>query len=241
MAVAAHAWIMRVPGCASCHASIAVSHSSPPRAVSEAGKSPSSSFADVLVQVEHRGADGLLALGFEDIDRGEQFGKLAVLADQRSDVLGEHRLARHDPKQPGFLTLPVRGQFGRHLAQQVACTAQVAAVDRTHGVPTEVGGTLVLRDVVAQQRHLPAPAVVAHFPLDTTGPRHLCLQVAPGSQISTDHRPAHPHIHRGITVVQRCTHGCNGTPSSAAANAYRFPRNMIRSATASIPRGICPA
>ena len=36
-AVAAHPWIMRVPGCASCHASIAASHSSPPRAVSEAG------------------------------------------------------------------------------------------------------------------------------------------------------------------------------------------------------------
>jgi hypothetical protein len=36
-AVAAHSWIMRVPGCASCHASIAASHSSPPRAVSEAG------------------------------------------------------------------------------------------------------------------------------------------------------------------------------------------------------------
>ena len=32
-----------------------------------------------------------------------------------------------------------------------------------------------------------------------------------------------------------CTHGSNGTPSRAAANAYRFPRNMIRSATASIP------
>ena len=85
-----------------------------------------------------------------------------VLADQRSYVLGEHLLARHDPEQPGFLTLPVRGQFGRHLAQQVTCTAQVAAIDRAHGLPTEVGGTLVLRDVVAQQRHLPAPAVVAH-------------------------------------------------------------------------------
>jgi hypothetical protein len=41
--LAAQPCIMRVPGCASCHASIAVSHSSPPRAVSEAGKSPSSS------------------------------------------------------------------------------------------------------------------------------------------------------------------------------------------------------
>ena len=39
----AQPWIMRLPGCASCHASIAASHSSPPRAVSEAGKSPSSS------------------------------------------------------------------------------------------------------------------------------------------------------------------------------------------------------
>jgi hypothetical protein len=69
---------------------------------------------------------------------------------------------RHDPEQPGFLTLPVGGQFGRHLAQQVACMAQVAAVDRAHGLPSEVGGTLVFRDVVAQQRHLAAPAVVAH-------------------------------------------------------------------------------
>ena len=36
----------------------------------------------------------------------------------------------------------------------------------------------VLRDVVAQQRHLPAPAMVAHIPLGTTGPRHLCVEVA---------------------------------------------------------------
>src|SRR6478672_1674906 len=94
--------------------------------------------ADVLVEVEHRVANGLLALGFEDVDRGEQFAHFAVLADQRSDVLGEHLLARHDPEQPGFLAPPVRGQFGRHLAQQVTCTAQVAAVDRAHNLPTEV-------------------------------------------------------------------------------------------------------
>ena len=42
-AVAAHSWIMRLSGCDSCHASIAASHSSPLREVSEAGKSPSSS------------------------------------------------------------------------------------------------------------------------------------------------------------------------------------------------------
>jgi hypothetical protein len=111
----------------------------------------------VLVEVEHRVADCLLTVGFEDVDRGEQFAQFVVLADQRSYVLGEHLLARHDPEQPGFLTLPVGGQFGRHLAQQVACMAQVAAVDRAHGLPTEVGGTLVLRDVVAQQRHTRHP------------------------------------------------------------------------------------
>jgi hypothetical protein len=116
----------------------------------------------VLVELEHRVADCLLTLGFENVDRGEQFAQFMVLADQRSYVLGEHLLARHDPEQPGFLTPPVRGQFGRHLAQQVTCMAQVAAIDRAHGLPTEVGGTLMLRDVVAQQRHLPAPAVVAH-------------------------------------------------------------------------------
>ena len=42
-AAAAHSWIMRLSGCDSCHASIAASHSSPLREVSEAGKSPSSS------------------------------------------------------------------------------------------------------------------------------------------------------------------------------------------------------
>jgi hypothetical protein len=113
---------------------------------------------------------------------------------------------------------------------------QVAAVDRAHGVLTEVAGTLVLRDVVAQQWHLPAPAVVAHFPLDTTGPRHLCLEVAP-RQISTDHRPAHPH-YTGVSQP------CKAAPTAATAprsSAYRFPRNMIRSATASIPsRGSTP-
>jgi len=95
---------------------------------------------------------------------------------------------------------------------------------------------LVLRDVIAQQRHLPAPAVVAHFPLDTTDPRHLCLEVAP-RQISTDHRPAHPH-YTGVSQP------CKAAPTAATAprsSAYRFPRNMIRSATASIPsRGSTP-
>ena len=143
--------------------------------------------------------------GLGDVDRGEQFGKLVVLADQRSDVLGEHLLARHDPEQACFLSLPVRGQFGRRLAQQVACTVQVAAVDRAHSLPTEVGGTLVLRDVVAQQRHLPAPAVVAHVLF-----RHY-RSSAPLRRGCTQGRPV-PRTYTGLSQpCNACTHGSNGT------------------------------
>ena len=164
-----------------------------------------------------------------------------MLAHQRSYVLGEHLLARHDPEQPGFLTLPVEGQFGRHLAQQVACTVEVAAVDRAHGLPTEVGGTLVLRDVVAQQRHLPAPAVVAHVPF-----RHY-RSSAPLRRGCTQGRgPRHTtgRLTRTYTGLSQpcngCTHGSNGT-RPAPRPTQPIPAQHDPFATASNPsRGSAP-
>ena len=78
--VPAHPWMMRLPWCAPCHASIAVSHSSPLREGRRGWEEPVL-LADVLVEVEHRVADCLLTLGFEDVDRGEQFAQFVELAD----------------------------------------------------------------------------------------------------------------------------------------------------------------
>ena len=171
--VPAHPWIMRVPGCASCHASIAASHSSPLREVSEAGKSPSSSLlmcsyrSDIAVRM------ACWPSGLEMSTVASSSASSWCSADQRSDVLGEHLLARHDPEQACSSPCQCEASSVAVSPSRRRAPVQVAAVDRAHSLPTEVGGTLVLRDVVAQQRHLPAPAVVAHFPLDTTGPRHL--------------------------------------------------------------------
>ena len=73
-----------------------------------------------------------------------------MLANEWSDVLGVHLLARHHPKQPGFLAEPVRGQFCRHLSEQVPCLGQVAPIDGPHRVAAEVDGTFVFGDVVTQ-------------------------------------------------------------------------------------------
>jgi hypothetical protein len=57
-----------------------VSHSSPLREGRRGWEEPVL-LADVLVEVEHRVADCLLTLGFEDVDRGEQFAQFVELAD----------------------------------------------------------------------------------------------------------------------------------------------------------------
>ena len=100
----AQPWIMRLPGCVSCHASIAASHSSPPRAVSEAGTAGKQRRSRVVVGV----------------------GRAAVrmiVGQKCAQIVGQPRINRHHPARLGRLR-------GRSFPAAADCPASPGHVHR---------------------------------------------------------------------------------------------------------------
>jgi hypothetical protein len=96
-----------------------------------------------------------------------------VLGDERLDVGGVLRLLAHHREDPVLLALPVAGQLGEELVEEPPRLVEREVVQGAYGVPAERRGPLVLGDVVPDQRHLTAAAVVAHATDPTTAPRLL--------------------------------------------------------------------
>jgi len=119
--------------------------------------------ADVLVQLDDGRTDADLVARISDVDRRQQLGHLAMLPDQRRDVVRVLLVSRHGAEDAVLLALPVRAQLLRHGCQLLAGGLEVAAVESADRVTAEVRHPLVLGDVVPDQGDLPASAVVAHL------------------------------------------------------------------------------
>jgi hypothetical protein len=86
-----------------------------------------------------------------------------VFDNERCDVIGVLLFSRcHDPEDAVLLTVPVVLQFMRHGRYEIPGCAEIALVDRADRPIAEIRGALVLSDVVPDERHCPAAAVVAH-------------------------------------------------------------------------------
>ena len=85
-----------------------------------------------------------------------------MFTHERVDVLCVEFVAVHHSEQPVLLAPPMGLQLLSHRGQVFPSQVYLTAVQRPHRLATMVQRPLVLDDVVTQQRHIPASAVVAH-------------------------------------------------------------------------------
>ena len=106
------------------------------------------------VQVGNRVADGPLPIGCGDVSRVSRSANPRVLANTYGAMCSAYNSSRaiaanrsESPRRP------VRSQFTRHLGQQRTCRASAHPIEsRLPPFLPKACGTLVLGDVVAQQR-----------------------------------------------------------------------------------------
>jgi hypothetical protein len=141
---------------------MASSQSLPLSVVNEAGNKPSSSLAMCSCSSTTASRIRCWSMASATSTVASRSASLPVLRDERGDVAGELLLALHDREDAVLLTLPVGCESDRHLVDAPTRLVEVAGVDRPDRVAAEVGDPLVLRDVVTDQGHVAAAAVVTH-------------------------------------------------------------------------------
>ncbi len=172
-------------GWASCQAVMAASHSSPPRAVSDVGNRPSSSLAMCSCRLSTARLTRSRSRGS---DRSTASSRAASSRCARTHVVRcARRTARPFPgPRTGRPPLPVRPEFLAHRGQQFAGAATVGPVQGSDCCPAEVDGSFILGDVVPQQRHIPATAVVTHQTSATSSARSRPLGAGHGDREQHD-------------------------------------------------------